>query len=427
MLRLTGATPTDSVILRGGNMQAAFVRRILATGMAVSLAACQDIQGMTETLSSSGPVSLSPSPMSADWKDGRCTTTAPSPGQAGLFQMAYACAWVQANWVATNGAQLDSPTVQSSYKVLLTEGLGLVRGNCSDFFRSRGDRQMQVSFGRDLVAMGGTTAAAIIGLTGGSALALSIIALSGATLYAGLDVYTRNFLFGADNIEAVRTLTMRTLNGNADEILAQARNKTLTFQQVTAWIMDNQEICKPASIAAAVRVKLRGGNIDDIRAAGEDAAARAQLDSARMLQISALLGLPGGTAISETRLALACWATTAEGMQGENAKIIKEWLPRDPYMYGPDSGSWPGQSAQVASVCQQLSGATQTMIKSRIAELAPKAAAGSGSTPAPAAVLEAPATRAVRRVDQPAPPPPSSTPPSSNLPSGSSYVPMRVF
>lgn len=408
-------------------MQSGTVRRILATIMAVCLAACQDIQGATETLSSSGPVSLASSSTAANWQDGKCTATVSSQGQAGLFQMAYACAWTQASWVATSQADLDNVTVQNSYKVLLSEGLGLVRGNCADFFRNRGDRQMQVSFGRDLVAMGGTTAAAIIGLTGGSALALSIIALSGATLYAGLDVYTKNFLFGADNIEAVRTLTMRTLNGNADETLTLARNKTLTFQQVTAWIMDNQEICKPASIAAAVRVKLRGGNIDDIRAAGEDAVARAQLDSARMLQIAALLGLPGGTAISDTRLAMACWATTAEGMQEDNAKLIKSWLPKDPYMYGPDSpGNWPGQSAQVASVCLQLSGPTQAMIKSRIAELAPKATAA-GATPPPAAGFAGTAARAARRIDQPPPPPPSNLPPSSNLPSGSSFVPMRVF
>jgi hypothetical protein len=77
--------------------------------MAMFLAACQDIQGMTETLSSSGPVSLAPTPMAANWKDGRCTTTPPGPGQAGLFQMAYACAWVQANWVAQSSAELDSP------------------------------------------------------------------------------------------------------------------------------------------------------------------------------------------------------------------------------------------------------------------------------------------------------------------------------
>lgn len=396
------------------------IRQFLAAGMLLFACACQDIQGATETLSSFGPTTSASPPINAEWdKTGGklvCKASAPSQGQFGLFQVAYACAWIQANWVASGAIPLEDQTAQNSFKVLLSEGLGLVRGNCSDFFRVRGDRQQTVNLSRDVVAIGGTTAAAIIGLTGGSALALSIIALSGATLYGSLDVYTKNFLFGADNIEAVRTLTMTTLTTNANEVITKARSDIVTFQQVTAWIMDNQEVCKPASIAAAVRVKLRGGSVDDIRAAGEDAVARAQLDSARMLQISALLGLPAGTSISETRLAAACWATTAEGSTvPANLAAIKTLLPRDPFQYGPDNPTtWPGKSTEIGSVCLQLSPAMQTILKARITEIKPKTGAAT-PTPASPAVPTAAIPAAPQEVPRA----------SSPLPSGESFFKIR--
>jgi hypothetical protein len=247
----------------------AALRQLLSAGVLVLLGACEDLQGMTETLSTRGPVT------SADANRTICETST-RPDQFGLFQVAYACAWTKANEVAAGRRPLGEAAVQDSYKVMLIEGLGLVRGNCADFFRKRGDNQQVINLSRDVVAMGGATAAAIIGLTGGGALALSIIAVSSATLYAGLDTYTKNFLFGVDNIEAVRTLTMKTLNDNAAELLAAARTETLSFQNVADAIMDNQEICKPASIAAAVRIKLRSG------AAGFEAA-----------------GAGGGTALSD--------------------------------------------------------------------------------------------------------------------------------
>ncbi len=308
---------------------------------------------------------------------------------------------------------------------MLREGLGLVRGNCADFFRQRGDNQQVINLSRDIVAMGGTTAAAIIGLTGGSALALSIIAISGATLYAGIDTYTKNFLFGVDNIESVRTLTMQTLNTNASTLLNVPDSEVLTFQNVAGAIMDNQEICKPASIAAAVRLKLRGGS-GGIEAAGEDANTRSQLDAARSMTIAARLGLPGGSVIDDTRLAAACWATTPDGMLPENLAIITKWLPRNPYSYGPDNPTtWPGTSARVATECQALSSTTQGVIKAKIAELRPRAAVPAESPPPPPPPLMSggpPPPTIV--VVQPAPPP--ARVPRADGPIGPRYVPMRV-
>ena len=38
-----------------------------------------------------------------------------------------------------------------------------------------------------------------------------MVALSTAALYSGVDIYTRNFLFNTDNIEAVRGMTVSAL------------------------------------------------------------------------------------------------------------------------------------------------------------------------------------------------------------------------
>ncbi len=413
-------------------MQLGFVRLCRAAGMLVFVGACENIQGMTETLTTTGPVTQTTTPPQVAFDSTgtktTCTVTAARQDQFGLFQVAYGCAWVQANWVASGAVNVRAAGPQDAYRVMLREGLGLVRGNCADFFRQRGDNQQVINLSRDIVAMGGTTAAAIIGLTGGSALALSIIAISGATLYAGIDTYTKNFLFGVDNIESVRTLTMQTLNTNASTLLNVPDSEVLTFQNVAGAIMDNQEICKPASIAAAVRLKLRGGS-GGIEAAGEDANARSQLDAARSMTIAARLGLPGGSVIDDTRLAAACWATTPDGMLPENLAIITKWLPRNPYSYGPDNPTtWPGTSARVATECQALSSTTQGVIKAKIAELRPKAAVPAESPPPPPPphppLMSGGPPPPTIVVVQPAPPP--ARVPRADGPIGPRYVPMRV-
>jgi hypothetical protein len=395
-------------------MQFKLGRSLFALAVLGLTAACEN---PTDTLTTAGPA-VQNGPLD-------CEQIPVKQDQSGLFQVAYYCAWRQA-YLSAAGKSVDADETQTRYRIMLREGLGLVRGNCADFFRKRGDNQQQVNLGRDIVAMGGTTAAAIIGLTGGSALALSIIAVSGATLYAGIDTYTKNFLFGADNIEAVRTLTMDTIDINARAVLATP--PPLSFQNVAGAIMDNQEMCKPASIAAAVRIKLRGGT-GGIEAAGEDTNVRAQQDGLRTLAIADRLGLLPGASVSDTRLAAACWATTPDGMTADNLAIIKKWLPRDPYRYGPaNETTWPGTSARVATECQALSSTMQAVIKKKIDEL--KGTAGSSTPPAPpppppppAAGLAAPESVPRTVIVVPAP---SPAPRAAPVETGPRFTPMMV-
>ncbi|MBY0319548.1 MAG: hypothetical protein K2X72_12560 [Reyranella sp.] len=345
------------------------LRALLSAGALVALGACDTVQGMTETVTTSGPVTV-------DAANRTICAASQRPDQFGLFQVAYACAWTKANQVAAGTLSVTEPDVQQSYRVLLREGLGLVRGNCADFFRKRGDSQQNISLSRDVVAMGGAAAAAIVGLSGGGALALSIIAVSSATLYSGLDTYTRNFLFGVDNIESVRTLTMKTLNDNTAELLTASRTETLAFPDVTGAIMDNQEICKPASIAAAVRIKLRRGveGFDPAPTGGGTALS----DRAVVARISELTGLLPGVLMNDGQLALVCWATTAEGSTKQDT-INK--LLGDNFKNRPGTPGWPGVSTSVGYACQQqLSDAKQALLDQKIKQFQE-----SGGSPGPQA------------------------------------------
>jgi hypothetical protein len=366
-------------------MQLELARLGLAAGMFVLLAACENIQGMTETLTTTGPVTPATPPTQIaavvdNAGNATCTVTSPRQDQFGLFQIAYSCAWVQANRVALGTMPPSNGGAQNGYKVMLREGLGLVRGNCNDFFRKRGDNQQVINLSRDIVAIGGTTAAAIIGLAGGgSILALSIIALSGATLYSGIDTYTKNFLFGVENIESVRTLTMQTLSDNAATLLAQAdATDKLVFQDISDAIMDNQEICKPASIAAAVRIKLRGGS-GGIEAA-ETSNANALSDRAVMAKISELVGLPVNVIVSDTQLAALCWATTADG--AKNLSTIQQLLvPFRSFGRGPGTADWEqkGVGVMVGAQCERLSSAARAVVNAKIKEFRGTQGGGTGA------------------------------------------------
>jgi len=372
-----------------------FARLAMATAAIACASACGEIEGAESALTSRGPVNPAKSStqiFTSTDHTGKavCTVGEPRRDQFGLFQLAYACAWHQADMTVRGSTDFGNDAGEKAYRTLLREGLGLIRGNCADFFRERGDRQQSVNFLRDVVAIGGTTAGAIMGVAGGSVLAMTVIALSGATLYGSLDVYTKNFLFGVENIESVRTLTMQTLSDNANQLISMPA--PLSFQGVAGALADNQEICKPASIAAAVRLKLRGGT-GGIEAAGENVNARNQLDAARAAAINAWMGAAPGVVLDETRLAAACWATSPEGAEKKNLDYIQKLLPQSVYLFGPGTGNWPGVSVRVAGECAGLSGATQNVIKAKIKEFQDLAAGGksvivgAGATPMPAGSL----------------------------------------
>lgn len=374
-------------------MQSVFVRLFVAGSLLAGVTGCEELKGMTETLTTAGPVTPAAPPAQAIVKfepANKALTCSVSHSvrldqfrqdQYGLFQIAYACAWASAVLEATGQ---EVATAQANYRAMLREGLGLVRGNCTDFFRTRGDRQQVVNLSRDAVALGTATAAAVVGLTGGSALALSIIAVSGATLYSTIDTYTKNFLFGVDNIEAVATLTLKAVGEHARKQFTESVNDDLSFQYVAAAIMDNQELCKPASIVAKVREAIKSADPQGLVASGPSNTGELQ-DAALIARISIDVGFPGNLSVNERQLAAICWGATPEGLKAENVTKIKEVLkPEASFGTGPGTERWTSThiAVTVGARCESLSARMQAAIAKHIAAMRGPATESSGA-PAP--------------------------------------------
>lgn len=360
-------------------MQSTFVRLAAVAAILLVASACDRLQ---DTLYTAGPVT--PTAVT-----GEAPPTAPSkaelacdsdddaaslvPSQYALFRMAYYCAWVKSAKAAKTGDDIDLAAAQPALRSMAREGFGLIRSNCDDFFRRKGNNQQNLALGRDFVGWGAATATAIVGLTGGSALALSIITVSGSALYMGMDAYTKEFLFGADNIEAVRAITMQSLDGNRDQVLQQGAS--FTFQTVASAIMDNQEMCRPAAIAAAVRHAL-GTTLT--AAPPSDTSG---LDAARIAMIASLVGAPG-VAITDQQLAALCWAANpVDDSADKTAYLTTRILPASQFPMGPAGGIWDKQRQSVASQCSQLSTTRIAAINTAITQLqaAAKGAAGGGA------------------------------------------------
>jgi hypothetical protein len=342
----------------------------LSTLVSIIVVGCDTIP---DTLTASGPATQYPNSASLP------------PNQFSLFQIAYQTAWAKALKVASGegGTTTDAAAAQAAYREMAVQGFGVVRANCSDFFKSRGENQRWINVARDTAAAGGTTATGILALTGAGVVALSIVALSSATIYAGLDIYTKNFLFGAENIDAVRTLITAALDTHSGKVLADPA--PWTFQNAAGAILDNQEICKPASILALVKEAIKSGS-DKVVASQGSGDAATQLDAAIEQSIQSGAGLPANTPVTFPYIVGICWAS-GFGPGGYRPGVDDGWLrallPSPPFKADFwKTGAWQGQG--VAGLCGRLSPGVQAAIYQQI--LADKAAAppASGQVGAPA-------------------------------------------
>jgi len=94
---------------------------------------------------------------------------------------------------------------------MLSDGFVLIYANCNEYFRSAAHTQQRLIFGRDLLGTLGTLGTGIVALARASKDATAVVALITSTGYAIMDDIAKDFLFSADNVEAVRDLTLRTM------------------------------------------------------------------------------------------------------------------------------------------------------------------------------------------------------------------------
>lgn len=199
------------------------------------------------------------------------TSSGPIPRYGSIQYTQFETSFDQANLfaleVAKGNRASEANDIQRAYRQMVIDGFGLVYANCSDFFRSEGERQKWIIFGRDIVAATGTLATAVAAAAGASSSITTAFSIATATGYNGLDIYQRNFLFGSDNIEAVRDLITKALSVHAAAVLSDSMPWT-GFGEAAQSIMDHQSICLPASILQLTRSAIKNGTVQSAPSEG---------------------------------------------------------------------------------------------------------------------------------------------------------------
>lgn len=144
-------------------------------------------------------------------------------------------------------------------KAMMKDGFELIYASCSDFFQSAGQSQKWLIVSRDAIGAIGTLTAGLMALHEYSQTAVANVALGTGAAFAGLDIYTKNFLFGAENIDSVRELTLNALAAHRQKV--ESLTIELTYPSATRYLLDNQEICSPMKITSLARQAIRKGNV----------------------------------------------------------------------------------------------------------------------------------------------------------------------
>lgn len=225
-------------------------------------------------------------------------------------------------------ASVDNPG-QAKLNAMLGDGLGLVYAHCSDFFRESGTRQERLLIARDVVTTLGTLAGTALAIGNRSgrndADSLALIAFGTSSAMAGIDVYTQRYLFGADNIDAVRELTLNALVAHADSARAL---RPSTYQSVTLHILDNQAICTPRRIALLARQAIQAGTVVSTTTGAESSEALARLGRVQDLRIlkelGGLLNPPGSVSVEQA--GAMYWLFYGSASSNERSNLIRSAL-----------------------------------------------------------------------------------------------------
>lgn len=214
---------------------------------------------------------------------------------------------------------------------MLRDGLALVYASCSDFFDSAGETQRWVIVARDAVGIGGTLATSAMALHHASSSAVSNLALVTAASFAGLDLYTKNFLFAAENVDSVRTLIANALSVHQQAILTKS---PFTYQTATNLLQDNQAICSPMRIAALAREAIKKGTVVASPDPASDLVTLPQTqDRNALLSLGQILNPPG--ALTADQAGALWWLLKDSSTADERAKIIAPKLKGLPAASNP--------------------------------------------------------------------------------------------
>jgi len=380
----------------GERKQVSLIRLFAFIILGGALQACTGFAGVTETLNPSGPVSLQA-------YNYDMTVLPRSNGEIGLFELAYAAALSDAQRIVKGElppAASSSDQISVRARRMAFEGMHLADSYCALFFVYGSDNQKWLLVSKDLVAALGTIATGAVALASPhNATAAGAIALGTAALYNGVDIYTRNFLFNTDNIEAVRVMIMGALATHATKALPETDTSIWTFAGAAQVINEHQAICLPASIRSLVLVAIKGGKFvaeppagqagaagSSTTAAATDAAAAA-VPAATVAAVRAAPGAATAAAPAATAGAAAAGpaAAAAAAIPGANTETIRA-AARDAALAG-------ARDAATAAAPNASPAAVQALAKAVANPVAAAAAAGAQAAPTTGLPNRPPASR----------------------------------
>jgi hypothetical protein len=326
---------------------------------------------------------------------GCATTRGPSPilSARGVIDTS-ATTGVAKRFIDDAKDSYDHPQDAPKAQAMLRTGFTLVYANCSDFFQSAGQTQKWIVFSRDTVGAVGTLGTAVMALHNAGKNAVSNVAFVTGAAFTGLDLYTKDFLFAAENVDSVRELTLKALGVHQAAVGIDPQE---SYESATVALLDNQNICSPMSIAALAREAIKKGDVVAAQDASEDLSAltRAQ-DKAVLLGLGRTLHPPGALTVDQ---AGALWWLLREAPTDAQRKVIAGKLAgldadKSPFdAKGAYKTDW-ALLDPVNTLLGNFSAATQHSFADAIAATPPPAApAGAGlalAAPAAPIVLAAP-------------------------------------
>jgi hypothetical protein len=153
-------------------------------------------------------------------------------------------------------------------RTMLTTGFALAQLRCDDFFWAKSRNQGIAKTARSTITPLVTLITGVLALQDFSTNPdkgkdyLQYLALGSAAATATINIYEEHFLFGAENVDAVRKLTMDALSEHRTAVL---RSDPREFQSVLMHLVDHQAICRPVRILSLTRDAIKAGHVEPSR------------------------------------------------------------------------------------------------------------------------------------------------------------------
>ena len=242
---------------------------------------------------------------------------------------------VCSDWTGTS--QQAAAATEKASRAMFDIGTSLIYANCSEFFTSAGRTQTQLMVWKDAIGLLGTLAAGVIALDGGGTGdldRLAVISIGSSTALSGIDIYTQRYLFSAENVDAVRELTLNALNAHVQKV---SESPPKSYAGASRHLLDNQALCLPPRIAMMARDAIKNGQVVAYTNASGPVPELAETNDRIVLQdIGEKVGLAGP--LTKKQAAAYYWLLVS-GASGDEIQKVQEMLADVPSTNNPFDGS----------------------------------------------------------------------------------------